>query len=98
MPNAMHNSINAVTHELKMPVPSIRLYLETLQPHGDGRSLKPGELTFYVDQTDGIASPSRRWSLTRESQKLPCVTIRNARCVSDAHDLRRISSFVVALA
>jgi signal transduction histidine kinase len=76
--------INAVTHELKTPVPSIRLYLETLQTHGDGRSLKPGELTFYVDQTDGIASPSRRWSLTRESQKLPCVTIRNARCVSDA--------------
>ena len=59
--------INAVTHELKTPVPSIRLYLETLQTHGDGRSLKPGELTFYVDQTDGIASPSRRWSLTRES-------------------------------
>ena len=76
--------MNAVTHELKTPVPSIWLYLETLQTHSDGHSLKPGELTFYVDQTDGIASPSRRWSLTRESQKLPCVTIRNARCVSDA--------------
>ena len=57
---------------------------EFLQTHGDGRSLKRGEHKFYVDQTDGIASPSRRWSLTRESQKLPCVTIRNARCVSDA--------------
>ena len=71
--NEQHDAfINAVTHELKTPVPRRRTFVETRGTY--------------------ILRGSNRWdrvtlketSLTRESQKLPCVTIRNARCVSDA--------------
>jgi hypothetical protein len=87
---------NAVTHELKTPIASIRLSRNFANARRR-TLLKPGQLTFYVDQTDGIASPSRRCpSLVNRSCRASPFGMRAVSVTQ--HDLRRISSFVVALA
>ena len=53
--NEQHDSfINAVTHELKTPVASIRLYLQTLQRREVDRSAKPEFYALMLLDTDRL--------------------------------------------
>src|SRR6202023_2888231 len=53
--NEQHDSfINAVTHELKTPITSIRLYLETLQRRDVGESQRQQFFTLMLSDTDRL--------------------------------------------
>lgn len=53
--NEQHDSfINAVTHELKTPITSIRLYLETMQRRDVGEAQRQQFLTLMLSDTDRL--------------------------------------------
>jgi two-component system sensor histidine kinase SenX3 len=53
--NEQHDSfINAVTHELKTPITSIRLYLETMQRRDVGESQRQQFFTLMLSDTDRL--------------------------------------------
>src|SRR5580658_7025671 len=55
--NAQHDAfINAVTHELKTPVASIRLYLETLQTRAVDEAKRQEFYGIMVDDNDRLLS------------------------------------------
>ena len=53
--NEQHDSfINAVTHELKTPIASIRLYLQTLQRHDVDESKRKEFYGLMLDDTERL--------------------------------------------
>src|SRR6266851_4554353 len=53
--NAQHDAfINAVTHELKTPVASIRLYLETMQAHAVDEEKRKEFYRIMLDDSDRL--------------------------------------------
>jgi two-component system, OmpR family, sensor histidine kinase SenX3 len=53
--NEQHDSfINAVTHELKTPITSIRLYLETMQRRDVGEAQRQQFFTLMLSDTDRL--------------------------------------------
>lgn len=55
--NEQHDSfINAVTHELKTPITSIRLYLQTLQRHDVGEAQRHEFYRLMLDDSDRLYS------------------------------------------
>jgi two-component system sensor histidine kinase SenX3 len=53
--NEQHDSfINAVTHELKTPITSIRLYLETMQRRDVGEAQRQQFFTLMLEDTDRL--------------------------------------------
>src|SRR5579863_1139386 len=53
--NEQHDSfINAVTHELKTPIASIRLYLETMQRRDVGEAQRQQFFTLMLSDTDRL--------------------------------------------
>src|ERR1051326_1094801 len=57
--NEQHNAfINAVTHELKTPVASIRLYLETLQTRGVDEAKRKEFYRIMLEDSDRLLNRS----------------------------------------
>jgi signal transduction histidine kinase len=77
--NEQHDAfINAVTHELKTPVASIRLYLETLQAHAVDEDKRKEFYGIMLDDSDRLLSTieqvlrtGRAGSSRRKLQQLP---------------------------
>ncbi len=60
--NEQHDAfINAVTHELKTPVASIRLYLETLQTRPVDEPKRQEFYRIMLDDSDRLLAPSNRF-------------------------------------
>jgi two-component system sensor histidine kinase SenX3 len=77
--NEQHDAfINAVTHELKTPVASIRLYLETLQAHAVDEEKRKEFYRIMLDDSDRLLATieqvlrtGRAGSSRRRLQRLP---------------------------
>jgi two-component system, OmpR family, sensor histidine kinase SenX3 len=91
--NEQHDSfINAVTHELKTPIASIRLYLQTLERRDVDESQRREFYRLMLDDTDRLMGTVEQvlkagTAVVKKSQRVP---VDFAQLVRDCVDMARI--------